>query len=65
MSSDRDRFQELGENYRRRCGIDGTAGDAQDIPHPYRHNTEYGVCLACGLTLRSPVHVSETGFRWH
>lgn len=42
----------LGELYRRALDIDGTAGDAQDIPHPYIEITGitgYPGCVVCGL----------------
>ena len=37
-----------GEFYRWALGIDGTAGDAQDVPHLYIAD-EDGVCVVCGL----------------
>lgn len=43
-------FQDRGEQERRRLGIDGTAGDAQDITHPYIPDGPPGsACLVCGL----------------
>lgn len=44
--------QDQGEAARRRLGIDGTAGDAQDVPHPFVPNTKADSpwCLACGLS---------------
>ena len=42
-------FQDLGEAYRQELGIDGTAGDAQDIRHPYLPEPGGTSCLACGL----------------
>ncbi len=42
-------FQERGEALRRHYGIDGTAGDAQDVPHPYHLDQATGACLICGL----------------
>lgn len=50
-------LQERGEPHRRRAGIDGTAGDAQDIPHepvPAEENT--GLCLVCLLSIGARVH---------
>jgi hypothetical protein len=41
-------FQERGESERQRLGIDGTAGDAQDVPHPYVPDG-VDACLVCGL----------------
>lgn len=43
-------FQERGEAARQRLGIDGTAGDAQDVPHPYTPDGPDGsACVVCGL----------------
>jgi hypothetical protein len=42
-------FQETGDQARRRLGIDGTAGDAQDIRHPFIPTPGENYCLACGL----------------
>lgn len=42
-------FQDLGEPYRQALGIDGTAGDAQDRPHPFIDVPGAGGCVACGL----------------
>lgn len=42
-------FQDAGEPIRRALGIDGTAGDAQDVDHPYTSASPDGPCLACGL----------------
>lgn len=45
-------FQDRGEAARRAAGIDGTAGDAQDIEHRFVADEEvfpFGVCLVCGL----------------
>ncbi len=45
-----DDFQVRGEQERQRLGIDGTAGDAQDIPHPYVPDGPAGsACVVCGL----------------
>lgn len=41
-------FQSQGEPYRQELGIDGTAGDAQDVPHPFVASSA-GPCLVCGL----------------
>lgn len=43
-------FQDRGDAARRAAGIDGTAGDAQDIPHAFVLNKPRGGCLLCGLT---------------
>lgn len=42
-------FQNLGEPYRQALGIDGTAGDAQDVPHPYTSHDAVKCCVVCGL----------------
>jgi len=47
-----------GEHLRRRYGIDGTAGDAQDVEHPYHAATD-GSCLVCGLAEVHRKHIGE------
>lgn len=42
-------FQDRGENARRARGIDGTAGDAQDVSHAFVPDEPTGACLLCGL----------------
>ncbi len=42
-------FQDRGEQLRQSLGIDGTAGDAQDIDHPYTSDEPSTACLVCGL----------------
>jgi hypothetical protein len=49
-------FQDRGEALRRRLLIDGTAGDAQDVDHPYIPEVADGPCLVCGLTRSYPRH---------
>lgn len=49
-------FQEDGETARRRIEMDGTAGDAQDAPHPAVPGGPGGSCLACGLAPGADVH---------
>lgn len=44
-----DTTQDRGEAARQAAGIDGTAGDAQDVPHALVADTETGGCLLCGL----------------
>jgi hypothetical protein len=45
-----DDFQDRGEAERQRAGIDGTAGDAQDVPHRYVPDGRDGnPCVLCGL----------------
>ncbi len=56
MSDSKEDFQNRGEKYRQELGIDGTAGDAQDVPHLYKQDGENEWCLACGLTLLARVH---------
>ena len=56
-------FQDRGEDYRQELGIDGTAGDAQDIPHAYKPDGYYVWCLACGLNEGSRVHDLPTNPR--
>jgi len=43
-------FQDRGEAARRAAGIDGTAGDAQDIQHALVVDERTGACLLCGLS---------------
>jgi 8-oxo-dGTP pyrophosphatase MutT (NUDIX family) len=44
-------FQDRGEASRQAAGIDGTAGDAQDAPHPFAPDAGGGsqACVTCGL----------------
>jgi hypothetical protein len=42
-------FQDRGDAARRAAGIDGTAGDAQDISHAFVVDEQTGGCLLCGL----------------
>jgi hypothetical protein len=42
-------FQDRGEAARQAAGIDGTAGDAQDIPHIFVPDQHADSCLLCGL----------------
>jgi hypothetical protein len=44
-------FQDRGEPYRQQAGIDGTAGDAMDKPHPFTPDTGFddSRCVTCGL----------------
>lgn len=48
-------FQDRGEAARQAAGIDGTAGDAQDIPHGFIADPD-GSCLLCGLASRYRKH---------
>jgi len=54
--SDMQDFQNRGESLRQQLGVDGTAGDAQDVPHPFTRDAELGCCLACGLAETAKVH---------
>lgn len=44
-----DDFQDRGEPVRQRMGIDGTAGDAMDVPHRFERDGQADRCLACGM----------------
>ena len=51
------RLEDLGEKARQALGIDGTMGDAQDVPHPY--NDDEGAvpyCIVCGLAGSARAH---------
>jgi hypothetical protein len=54
-----DEFQDLGEPYRQALGIDGTAGDAMDIPHPYTPHERVGCCVVCGMAESFRAHHQE------
>jgi hypothetical protein len=56
MTSDMQDFQNRGEPLRQQLGIDGTAGDAQDVRHPFTRDPVLGCCLACGLAETARVH---------
>ncbi|MGW1961791.1 hypothetical protein ACWCPD_16120 [Streptomyces sp. NPDC001935] len=43
-------FQDRGDAARRAAGIDGTAGDAQDVPHAFVLDEPTDGCLLCGLS---------------
>jgi alpha-D-ribose 1-methylphosphonate 5-phosphate C-P lyase len=47
--SDMQDFQDAGERARRELGVDGTAGDAQDVNHPFTPQAPDDSCLVCGL----------------
>jgi hypothetical protein len=49
-------FQDAGEVVRRQLGVDGTAGDAQDVPHGYVEAEWVPCCVACGLSRKAAVH---------
>lgn len=49
-------FQERGGPARAALGIDGTAGDAQDVPHGFDEDLPTGACVVCGLSETAKVH---------
>lgn len=52
-------FQDRGDAARRAAGIDGTAGDAQDLPHAFVLDESTGACLLCGLAPSYRKHRAE------
>lgn len=52
-------FQDRGESYRQMFGIDGTAGDAQDRPHPFVPDDPGGPCVVCGLARPHRQHTED------
>jgi Phage portal protein/ParB-like nuclease domain len=62
LKSASEAFQDRGEPARQDLGIDGTAGDAQDIPHPFTPD-HAGTCIACGRT--SAAHKAATEVTGH
>lgn len=55
-----DDFQARGEAARQAAGIDGTAGDAQDVLHRFTLDEPTGACLLCGLDSSYRKHVGVT-----
>lgn len=51
-------FQDRGEAARQAAGIDGTAGDAQDVPHAFVLDEPTGGCLLCGLARSHRKHTA-------
>lgn len=49
-------FQDQGEPVRQQLGIDGTAGDAQDVRHPFTPQAPWQCCIACGLSRTAKIH---------
>lgn len=54
-------FHDRGEAARQAAGIDGTAGDAQDVPHAYRPDAPNRWCLLCGLAPGYAKHTNLPG----
>lgn len=54
-----DDFQDRGEPYRQMFGIDGTAGDAQDVRHPFVPDNSGGPCVVCGLARSYRKHTED------
>ncbi|MFB8182609.1 hypothetical protein ACFC8N_42800 [Streptomyces sp. NPDC055966] len=52
-------FQDQGDPARRAAGIDGTAGDAQDIRHRFVRDDVTGACLLCGLAETYRKHIDR------
>ena len=52
-------FQDRGEAARHAQGIDGTAGDAQDIRHRYVRDEQTDGCLLCGLAETYRNHIDR------
>jgi hypothetical protein len=52
-----DDFQDRGEPYRQMFGIDGTAGDAMDVKHPFVPDSPgCGWCVVCGMAESYRMH---------
>lgn len=51
--------EDEGEELRRSAGIDGTMGDAQDVPHRPVASRVHGGCALCGLARGSAVHAAS------
>jgi hypothetical protein len=56
-------FQDRGDLARTLLGIDGTMGDAQDVPHPFIIGDERGSCLICGLSEQYRKHTEDLELR--
>lgn len=54
-------FQDAGEQWRQRFGIDGTAGDAQDVEHPFVAEEPGGGCIVCGFAGTYRKHAGDAG----
>ena len=53
--------QQEGEELRGQAGIDGTMGDAQDVPHQFTASVLHGGCALCGLDPVAPPHIRVQG----
>lgn len=52
---------EASEQARRKLGIDGTRGDAQDVAHPFQPHHQWGsYCLPCGLSEAHTKHAAAS-----
>jgi hypothetical protein len=49
-------LEDRSEAARQRLGIDGTMGDAQDVPHPFTEDPQVPYCLVCGFSRAAAVH---------
>jgi hypothetical protein len=54
-----DDFQDCGEAARQAAGIDGTAGDAQDVRHHFVTAPGHVGCLLCGLAPSYRNHIDR------
>jgi 8-oxo-dGTP pyrophosphatase MutT (NUDIX family) len=52
---------ERGERARQLLGIDGTPGDAQDVPHQFSAEGRHAACAACWLAEGASVHQAPAG----
>jgi hypothetical protein len=53
-------FDGAGARRRRELGIDGTPGDAQDVPHEaFTDGGQWRCCIVCGLNTTADVHEEQ------
>ncbi|QBI56864.1 hypothetical protein [Streptomonospora litoralis] len=50
-------FADSGEAARGAAGIDGTPGDAQDVPHVFVAAGQLRACVVCGMGARYRKHI--------